>query len=419
MNVKHKLIIVISGAALAGTLLLTSCSPLGCATVIARGWPGGTLDNGSLFVASMNGKIIAVDPTKNTVIGSPVQITYSASGGLLGCAPSSSSVSFYTTPVVQDVTVTDTQSADFPGYQMVYVGGWQNGIIYAYKFENGKWSADPEYVYPRQGSGPDKIVGNLTLANNSIYYATSDGTVYALNAADLSKEWSVKIDSKIWSAPTIDGTTLYLGCFKKNLYALNTADGSEKWHYQTAGSINSTPVVNNSTVYIGDYDRDFYAIDASSGKLIWKFPAADTASNNIPGNFFWAQPVVVNGVIYAPNLDGHVYALETATGKLVKNFSLGYSISSSPVVVGNNIVVATSVASYAESKQKVNIYIINAADNSVSLPITLPLHEAVNAPLFADGNIVYVHTYKDNLYTINTAAPQTQPTLLFDLSTLK
>jgi len=84
---------------------------------------------------------------------------------------------------------------------MVYVGGWQNGIIYAYKFENGKWSADPEYVYPRQGSGPDKIVGNLTLANNSIYYATSDGTVYALNAADLSKEWSVKIDSKIWSAP--------------------------------------------------------------------------------------------------------------------------------------------------------------------------------------------------------------------------
>jgi len=59
------------------------------------------------------------------------------------------------------------------------------------------------------------------------------------------------------------------------------------------------------------------------------------------------------------------------------------------------------------------------ADNSVSLPITLPIHEAVNAPLFTDGNIVYVHTYKDNLYTINTAAPQTQPTLLFDLSTLK
>ena len=157
----------------------------------------------------------------------------------------------------------------------------------------------------------------------------------------------------------------------------------------------------------------------ATGNLIWKFPAADTASNNIPSNFFWAKPVVVNGVIYAPNLDGNVYALDTATGKLVKNFSLGYSISSSPVVIGNNIVVATSVASYAPSKQKGKYLYHQYIDNSVSCPIALPLHEAINAPFFADGNIVYVHTYKDNLYSINTAAPQTQPTLLFDLNTLK
>jgi outer membrane protein assembly factor BamB len=301
-------------------------------------------------------------------------------------------VSFYTTPVVSDITDQSTGVLT----QIVYIGGWKNGIIYAYTLKNGVWSTAPEYVYPRQGSGTGDIVGNITLANNSIYFATSDGTVYALTAADLTLEWSKKIDTKIWSAPAVDGNTLFIGCFNKNLYALNTTDGSEKWHYQTAGAINSTPIVANNTVYVGDYDRDFYAVDTNSGKLIWKFPAADTAADNIPENFFWAEPVVVNGVI-----------------------SLGSSISSSPVVIGNNIVVATSVASYAESKQKAAIYIINASDYSVSVPIALPLHEAVNAPLFADGNIVYVHTYKDNLYSINTAAPQTQPTLLFDLNTLK
>ena len=414
MKIKHKLILIISGAVLAGTLLLTSCSPLGCATVILRGWPGGTLDNGTLFLASMNGKIIAVNPSTNTVIGTSPQLTATSSGGL-GCAPSSSPVSFYTTPVVSDITDQSTGVLT----QIVYIGGWKNGIIYAYTLKNGVWSTAPEYVYPRQGSGTGDIVGNITLANNSIYFATSDGTVYALTAADLTLEWSKKIDTKIWSAPAVDGNTLFIGCFNKNLYALNTTDGSEKWHYQTAGAINSTPIVANNTVYVGDYDRDFYAVDTNSGKLIWKFPAADTAADNIPENFFWAEPVVVNGVIYAPNLDGHVYALDTATGKLVKDISLGSSISSSPVVIGNNIVVATSVASYAESKQKAAIYIINASDYSVSVPIALPLHEAVNAPLFADGNIVYVHTYKDNLYSINTAAPQTQPTLLFDLNTLK
>ncbi len=414
MKTKYKFILVISIAVLAGTLLFTSCSPLGCATVISRGWPGGTLDNGTLFVASMNGKIIAIDPSNNTVIGTPPQLTATSSGGLLGCT-SSSSVAFYTTPVVSDITDPATGSVS----QLVYVGGWQNGIIYAYKLTAGVWSTAPEYVYPRQGNGTGAIVGNITLANNSIYFATSDGTIYALTANDLTLEWATKIDSKIWSAPAVEGTTLYIGCFNKMLYALNTTDGSVKWQYKTDGAINCTPVIADNTVYIGDYDRDFYALDASTGDLKWKFPAADTAADNTPENFFWAEPVVVNGVIYAPNLDGHVYVLDTATGKLVKDISLGYSISSSPVVIGTKIVVATSVASYAESKQKVNIYIIDTSDNSVSIPIALPLHEAVNAPLFADGNIVYIHTYKDNLYTINITAPQTQPTLLFDLNTLK
>ena len=104
---------------------------------------------------------------------------------------------------------------------------------------------------------------DIILHNNSIYFATSDGTVYALNAKDLTLKWSQKIDSKIWSAPAVDGTTLYIGCFDKTVYALNTADGSEKWKYKTDGAINSTPVIYNNTVYIGDYNRHFYALDAS------------------------------------------------------------------------------------------------------------------------------------------------------------
>jgi outer membrane protein assembly factor BamB len=414
LKTKHKFILIISIAVLAGALLLTSCSPLGCATPISRGWPGGTLDNGTLFVASMNGKIIAVNPATNTVIGSSPQLTTTASGGILSCSASSSPLTFYTTPIVSDITDPVTGVLT----QMVYVGGWKNGVIYAYTLKGAVWSTAPEYIYPRQGNGTGDIVGNITIANNNIYFATSDGTVYALTANDLTLEWSKKIDTKIWSAPAVDGTTLYIGCFNKTLYALNTADGTEKWHYQTAGAINSTPVVYANTVFVGDYDCDFYALDAATGIFQWKFPA-DAAAPVTPKDFFWAEPVVVNGVIYAPNLDGHVYALDTTTGKLVKDISLGDSISSAPVVIGNKIVVATSVASYATSKQKVNIYIIDISDNSISIPIALPLHEGVNAPLFADGNIVYIHTYKDNLYTINTAAPQTQPTLLFDLNTLK
>jgi eukaryotic-like serine/threonine-protein kinase len=418
VKIKHKFLIAVSVAALAGTLLLTSCSPLGCATPISRGWAGGTLADGTLFVASMNGKLIAINPANNTQIGSPAQLTTTSTSGLFSCA-TSANVVFYSTPVVSGVkTEPDPNNANNTlNYQIVYIGG-ANGMVYAYKFENNTFSSDYLFVYPRQAT-TGSIVGNIILDNDTIYYANSNGYVFALNAEDLTLKWSQKIDSKIWSGPTIDGSTLYIGCFNKTLYALNTADGSIKWQFLADGAINSTPVVDNGTVYIGDYNRAFYAVDAATGNLKWKFPP-DANSAVTPKDFFWAEPVIVNGVIYAPNLDGHIYALDTVTGKLVKDIPLSYSISSSPVVVGNDIVVATSVASYAESKQKVNIYIIDTTNNnSVSVPLALPLHEGVNAPLFAVGNTVYLHTYKDNLYTINVAAPQTQPALLFNLSTLK
>jgi outer membrane protein assembly factor BamB len=414
VNIKRKLVLIISLAALTGALLLSSCSPLGCATVISRGWPGGTLVDGTLFVASMNGKLIAINPTDNTQIGSPAQLTNTATSGIFSCSTSANLV-FYATPVASSLK-TDADNNTL-NYQMVYIGGG-DGRVYAYKFENNTMSQDYSFVYPRQTT-TTSIVGNIILDNDTIYYANSAGYVFALNAEDLSLKWSQKINSKIWSAPTVDGNTLYIGCFNKTLYALNTTDGSIKWQFLADGAINSTSVVDNGTVYIGDYNRAFYAVDAATGALKWKFPL-DANSTVIPKNFFWAEPVIANGVIYAPNLDGHIYALDTATGKLVKDIQLSYSISSSPVVVGDKIVVATSVASYAESKQKVDIYIIDTANNnSISVPLELPLHEAVNAPLFAVGNIVYLHTYKDNLYTINLAAPQTQPALLFNLSTLK
>lgn len=97
---------------------------------------------------------------------------------------------------------------------------------------------------------------------------------------------------------------------------------------------------------------------------------------------------------------------------------LGDSISSSPVAIGNSIVVATSVASTNVKQQRGKVYIINTADGSHQ-EFDLPPMEAINAPLFSQGNIVYVHTNKDNLYSIDTAATESNLKLIFNLSTVK
>jgi len=371
-----------------GALIVT-----GCTKGISRGWSGGAVSpDGKMFVASMTGRIIAIDAGTNAVLGTPAQLVSTTSGGL-SCLPtscggaSSSGVVIYASPEILG--------------QVVYVGG-TDGKVYGYQFVDNSLLKDPEWVYPRQGAMPGVIIGGIVVANDSVYFATSDGTVYALNANGLYLEWSKKIDTKIWSAPVIDGNTLYIGSFGKTVFALNTTDGSEKWNYKTDGAISSTPVIDGDNVYIGDYDRHFYALDKATGNLVWKFPAANEV-NDTPRNWFWAQPVVSNEVIYAPSLDGNVYALDAANGNLVNKYVLGDSISSSPVVIGNSIVVATSVASTDPKKQKGKVYIIDPADKS-RRELDLPANEDINAPLFNYGSVVYVHTTKDNLYWIDTAA---------------
>ncbi len=401
MSIKQKSILVILTVLVLGALIITSCTG-----GIARGWAGGVVSDGTLFVASMRGKLVAIDATGDQLksIGTSVQLLVTTSGGL-SCIPScgtqSAPVVIYASPVVSGTTVSTSTTSET---KVICVGGTDNKL-YAYTFTNNVWSKDPEWIYPRQGTMSGAIIGGIIVDNNTIYFATSDGTVYALNASDLSFKWSQKIDSKIWSAPTVDGTALYVGCFDKAIYALNSADGSVKWKTKTEGAINSTPVVYNNMVYIGDYSRHFYALDTATGNVIWTFPSSDMGTGN-PQNFFWAKPVVLNGIIYAANLDGNVYALDLATGKLLKTYTLSYSIASSPVVVGNYLVVATSVSSYAPTKQKVNIYIIDTTDGSKK-EVIIPdnnyfKNAAINAPLFAYGNTVYIHTTKDNLWEIDT-----------------
>jgi outer membrane protein assembly factor BamB len=394
VSIKNKFILTLLGIIIIGGVIATGCmggSGLTCASAPSRGWAGGTVSDGKLFVASMGGKVIAIDATTGNILDTPIQLSIPTSGGILGCSSSASPLWIYASPVVLN--------------QMVYVGG-NDGKIHGYPFDNNTLSSNPSSHSDYLGGA---IIGGIVIVNDRIYFATSVGTIYALNANSLGKEWDYNIGSKIWSAPAVAGNTLYIGSLDKKLYALNTSDGTKIWEYETEGAISATPVVYDNKVYIGDYDRCFYALDAINGNLIWKYPAANEA-NDKPQNWFWAKPVILNDTIYAPCLDGNVYALNASTGNLINKYVLGDSISSSPAVIGNSIVVATTDL----RKKTGKVFLIDTTDKSQKELDSFA--EGINAPLFVNDDVVYVHTLKDNLYGINilTKARQT-----FSLSTVK
>ena len=355
---------------MAGLLVIAGCAPGGARP---RGWSGGTIAGGTLFLGSMEGRLVAVDTSNGSRLWE-VPFTARPSGGFnFGCVPGGSgTVAIYGNPAISG--------------ELVYIGGY-NGKIYAVDAASGasKWQYPPEaedYLEP--------IVGGAVVALDRVYIGVSDGKVYALDAATGGKEWDFESGDRIWSTPAVVGDTLFIGSFDKKLYALDATDGSKKWEFEAGGAIVSTPVVYNNTVYFGSFDRHLYAVDAASGQQIWRFPENEEAEDQ-PGNWFWADPVAYNDTIYAGNLDGKVYILNSETGKeKASPIDLGSPISSSPVLLGKSIVIAV---------EQGIIYALDTDNNRVRQ--LSDMEEKIFGSLSGGDGIVYIHTEKDRLYAVD------------------
>ena len=320
------------------------------------GWSGAVVADDTLFIASVEGKLIALNTSDGGRLWPDVSL-------------GTSTVAVYGPPAVEG--------------DLVYVGGY-NGKVYAISSSLGA----KRQVYPVD-ENLEPIVSGMVAAYGKVYFGCSDGKVYALSAAELYKEWEFPTGDKIWSTPVIDGETIYIGSFDKKLYALNAMDGSKKWEFETGGAIAATPLVYNNTVYFGSFDRYLYAVDATSGSLRWR-------SEVEAGKWYWAKPVAYNNVIYAPNLDGKVYILDANTGGEVAGaVDLKSPISSSPVVVGGKVIVAS---------QEGKIYSLDASNNQISLLANLGNGGKIYAPLCVSNGVIYIHTQtskQDALYALN------------------
>ncbi|MHB8104716.1 MAG: outer membrane protein assembly factor BamB family protein [Dehalococcoidales bacterium] len=346
------------------------------------GWSGGVVANGSLYVGSMEGRLVAINLADQSILrAEPLKLQ--TQGGLLGCSSllscggGSSRVPIYGTPVVSG--------------NLVYIAGY-NGRIYAYNTTNfaSRW------VFPRDGY-LSPFVGGLVIDNGRLFIGSSDGFIYSLDAATGDLLSGYQTGDKIWGTPTVADNTLYIGSFDKKLYAFNTDDLTLKWAYTTEGSIIAKPLVNNGVVYIGSFDRNLYAINAADGTLKWKFMAK---------NWFWTQPVLMNDTLYAGSLDGNMYVLNAATGESVSPpFELKSPVASQPVSFDNFVIVAT---------QNGIIYKIDATTQTVKQLAALTGN--IDGPLMVYQGIIYFQTQDITLQRIDANTGAVMPPMALVIS---
>ena len=351
-----KLLLLLAVILVLGGLLFSGCTVKSTPV----GWSGVAVTDDALFVASLEGELVGLNKSDGNPLWTACPL-----------GTSKETVAVYTTPAV--------------GGDLVYVGGY-DGRVYTVNSTSGY----RERVYPLDDN-LESIVGGLVVSEGRVYFGCDDGKVYALDVDEFRKEWEFQTGDKVWSTPVVSGETVYVSSFDKKVYALNVADGTEKWHFETEGGIVSTPLVYNDTVYIGSFDRHIYAVDAADGSLRWR-------SEVEADKWFWAQPIAYDNIIYAPNLDGKVYMLDTESGyEVAVPAELDSPISSSPVVVGDKVIIAS---------QEGRVFSLDTSSNMVSTSIFTVSNddEVIRAPLCASEGVVYIHAQTskhDTLYAVD------------------
>ena len=189
------------------------------------------------------------------------------------------------------------------------------------------------------------------------------------NAGSLKLKWSYGNWS--YGSPAVVNGVVYFGSTDGNVYALNASTGVKLWSYNAYWNVASSPAVANGVVYVG-CALNLCALDASTGALLWSY--------NI--DFVPASPAVANGVVYiGSGNDGNVYALNASTGALLWSFATGYLITSAPAVANGVVYISSNLN---------DIYALNATTGALlwSYP-TQAGPDYVSSPAVANG-VVYV-----------------------------
>jgi outer membrane protein assembly factor BamB len=111
--------------------------------------------------------------------------------------------------------------------------------------------------------------GELAATADTVF-AASDGTLFALDAADGSVRWEVDLEQASYAGPVVSEDAIGLMGSDGLLQVRSRADGSERWSVQFDRAAQAPPAIADGVVYA--VDEDPYACrayDAASGEELW------------------------------------------------------------------------------------------------------------------------------------------------------
>lgn len=223
-----------------------------------------------------------------------------------------------------------------------------NGWFYALKRDTGhllwKFQTGGEHRFVRKTSSGkryddiwDYYLSGAKVDYGKVYFGSSDGNVYCLNARTGKLIWKFKTDNVIHASPLLRNQKLFIGSFDGYFYALNAENGNLIWKFNTigeryfpVGAVQKRASFYNGAVYFGSRDFNIYALNANNGHGFWNYRE--------PGSWIIATPTIYKGQVYFGTSDSHsFYSMNAVSGKVNWKLNLNMRVYGSAVGYGQDI----------------------------------------------------------------------------------
>lgn len=245
----------------------------------------------------------------------------------------------------------------------------ENGTLYKYTVSRGRQHLHSTLRFTVNGAAPG-IESSMSVYANYGFIADNAGNILGVNLDTMRPVWYYDLGDDVDASMTLmveDGRPyIYVGCEidkqvtgTANFVKLDGTNGSKVWEtriegrratvgekhfdggfYATAlpGTGNCSDLVMvNCVLNTRGQNGQFMAFDRKTGRIVYTTPLRCYA---------WSSPVGMTNekgemFVITGDCAGNIYLMNGRDGKIITSRTVGHNFESSPVVVGNTIVVGS------------------------------------------------------------------------------
>lgn len=171
------------------------------------------------------------------------------------------------------------------------------------------------------GSGQENYLASLSpaLAGGTLFAATNEGTVSALDAGNGDPKWQTELDTNLSGGVGVGAGLVLVGNADGEVVALAAETGEERWRVRLSSEIVSPPGASGDIVAVQTLDSKLYGLSTAKGETLWRYDG-ETPVLSLRTT---AAPLVTDSMVISGLPNGKVVALAANDGSSLWEARIG------------------------------------------------------------------------------------------------